>query len=128
MFLLSSYSEGLAGRSERKKFLSNKSLIVITLGFNSLFSFLTLLLFYKRRLYFPVVKMRYEIYKPTMLYTDTVQPQNLINNFSKLDVNSKPVRNYHSFISFSLLFKIQLQRCLFSCPEDIHLPIQYTIV
>lgn len=72
--------------------------------------------------------MRYEIYKPTMLYTDTVQPQHLINNFSKLDVNSKPVRNYHSFISFSLLFKIQLQRCLFSCPEDIHLPIQYTIV
>lgn len=72
--------------------------------------------------------MRYEIYKPTMLYTDTVQPQNLINNFSKLDVNSKPVRNYHSFIYFSLLFKIQLQRCLFSYPEDIHLPIQYTIV
>lgn len=72
--------------------------------------------------------MRYEIYKPTMLYTGSVQPQNLINNFSKLDVNSKPVRNYHIFIYFSLLFKIQLQRCLFSCPEDTYLPIQYTIL
>lgn len=77
-----------AGRLERKKLLGNESCIVITLRLNLLLSSLTLILFYRRKLYVAVTKLTCEIHEPTVPYADSVQPQNLINNFSELGDNS----------------------------------------